>query len=55
MAVAVHINPQHMSREDYERVLPRRAETWLRCGLLQDAGINPGIVEVHPLHSAPPG
>ena len=90
MAVAVHINPQHMSREDYERVLGelgasgagdpdgrrvhaaygedqvRMFEVWdseeqfdthreRLFGLLQDAGINPGIVEVHPLHSAPPG
>jgi hypothetical protein len=89
MAVAVHINPQQMSRADYERVMGelgasgggepdgRRMhaaygsdqvqmfEVWdseqqfdahsdRLFGLMQDAGINPGIVEVHPLHSAPP-
>ncbi len=89
MAVAVHISPQHMTREDYERVIAelrgsgdddpdgrrlhaayggdevRVFEIWdspeefevhreRLFDVIQGAGVDAGVVEVHPLHSAVP-
>ena len=44
----VHMFEVWDSREQFD------AHSQRLFGLLADAGLDPGIVEVHPLHSAPP-
>ena len=47
MPVAVHIAPRKLSREDYDRLIGALDAT--------GAGVDAGIVQVHPLHSPNPG
>jgi hypothetical protein len=53
MPVAVHISPQHMSKEDYARVVGELEASGRdrMFAAMQGAGVDAGTVGMHPLHS----